>query len=100
MFAPCMASARQIAAPMPRVPPVTSATPPSSLSPARLTFWASWVVAMPVSPSSRCVALALRALPEPLGDVRPDLLAGARSGHEADVAARAGGVRARRDAEQ
>src|SRR5919112_6300635 len=87
MLAPCAASARQMAAPMPRVPPVTRATRPSSLSPTRLTFWASWVVAMPVSPLSRCVALAVRALAEPLGDVRPDLLAGARAGHEADVPA-------------
>src|SRR4051812_45331927 len=85
MFAPWRASARQIAAPMPRVPPVTSATRPSSLSPTRLTFWASCVVAMPLS--SLQVVLPVRALAEPLRDVGPDLVAGARAGHQADVPA-------------
>src|SRR6185295_234083 len=84
MFAPCAASARQIAAPMPRVPPVTSATRPSSLSPTRAAFWLSCVVAMSLSPS---YPLAVRALAEPLGEVGPDLLARPRAGHEADVPA-------------
>src|SRR3954451_13647048 len=88
MFAPCAASARQIAAPMPRVPPVTSATRPSSLSPTRAAFWLSCVVAMSSLPSSLSgCSLAVRALAEPLGEVGPDLLARPRAGHEADVAA-------------
>src|ERR671933_2502306 len=90
MFAPWIASARQIAAPMPRVPPVTRATRPSSLLPTRSTFWLSCVVAI-VSLLSQVLpgcCLAVRALAEPLGEVGPDLLARARAGHEADVAAR------------
>src|SRR3954452_4748071 len=86
MLAPWAASARQIAAPMPRVPPVTSATRPSSLSPTRAAFWLSCVVAM--SSLSLFSSLAVRALAEPLGEVRPDLLARPRAGHEADVATR------------
>src|SRR5919202_4172477 len=89
MFAPWIASARQIAAPMPRVPPVTRATRPSSLLPTRSTFWLSCVVAI-VSLLSQVLpgcCLAVRALAEPLGEVGPDLLARARAGHEADVAA-------------
>src|SRR3954452_25529457 len=85
MLAPCAASARQIAAPMPRVPPVTSAVRPSSLSPTRATFRLSCVVAMSLSlPLS---SLAVRALAEPLGEIGPDLLAPPRAGHEADVPA-------------
>src|SRR3954462_11968988 len=92
MFAPWIASARQIAAPMPRVPPVTRATRPSSLLPARSTFWLSCVVALPFSPLSPraawgCCCSAIRALAEPLGEVGPDLLARPRAGHQADVAA-------------
>src|SRR4051812_1927876 len=92
MFAPWIASARQIAAPMPRVPPVTRATRPSSLLPARSTFWLSCVVAIPFSPLSPraawgCCCSAIRALAEPLGEVGPDLLARPRAGHETDVAA-------------
>src|SRR3954463_13536479 len=92
MFAPWIASARQIAAPMPRVPPVTRATRPSSLLPARSTFWLSCVVAIPFSPLSPpaawgCCSPATRALAEPLGEVGPDLLARPRAGHQADVAA-------------
>src|SRR3954449_10831848 len=84
MLAPCCASARQIAAPMPRVPPVTSATRPSSLSPTRATFWLSCVVAICLSLR---LSLAVRALAEPLGEIGPDLLARPRAGHEADVPA-------------
>src|SRR3954470_23787425 len=93
MFAPWIASARQIAAPMPRVPPVTRATRPSSLLPARSTFWLSCVVAirsvlsLRVLRGVRCCCSAIRALAEPLGEVGPDLLARPRAGHEADVAA-------------
>src|SRR4051812_1401524 len=90
MFAPCAASARQIAAPMPRVPPVTSAVRPSSLSPTRATFCCSSVVAMAGLPS---LSLAVRTLVEPLGEVGPDLLARPRAGHEADVPAGAVEVR-------
>src|SRR3954466_9612218 len=86
MLAPCAASARQIAAPMPRVPPVTSATRPSSLSPTRAAFWLSCVVAM--SSLSLFSSLAVRALAEIIGEVRPDFLARPRAGHEADVATR------------
>src|SRR3954464_12202280 len=85
MFAPCAASARQIAAPMPRVPPVTSATRPSSLSPTRATLPVSWVVVM--SLSSLPLPSAVRALAEPFGEVGPDLLARPGAGHEADVPA-------------
>src|SRR3954464_220621 len=85
MLAPWAASARQIAAPMPRVPPVTGATRPSSLSPTRAAFWLSCVVAM--SSLSLSLPLAVRALAEPLGEVGPDLLARPRAGHEADVPA-------------
>src|SRR4051794_21838541 len=90
MFAPCAASARQIAAPMPRVPPVTSAVRPSSLSPTRATFCCSCVVAMAGLPS---LSLAVRTLVEPLGEVGPDLLARPRAGHQADVPAGAVEVR-------
>src|SRR3712207_7917607 len=48
-----MASARQIAAPMPRVPPVIKATRPSSLLPARVTLVASCVVAIRDRKSTR-----------------------------------------------
>src|SRR3954451_15043268 len=85
MLAPCAASARQIAAPMPRVPPVTSATRPSSLSPTRATLPVSWVVVM--SLSSLPLSSAVRALAEPFGEVGPDLLARPGAGHEADVPA-------------
>src|SRR3954470_5614688 len=85
MLAPCAASARQIAAPMPRVPPVTSATRPSSLSPTRATLPVSWVVAM--SLSSLPLSSAVRALAEPFGEVGPNLLARPGAGHEADVPA-------------
>src|SRR6185295_458970 len=89
MFAPCAASARQIAAPMPRVPPVTRAVRPASLSPTRVTFGLSWVVAMFSLPflSLSLFSLAVRALAEPFGEVGPDLLARPRAGHEADVPA-------------
>src|SRR4051812_42183362 len=91
MFAPWIASGRQIAAPMPRVPPVTRATRPSSLLPARSVFWLSCVVAMRSVLSLRVLrgscCSAIRALAEPLGEVGPDLLARPRAGHEADVAA-------------
>src|SRR3954453_9301809 len=86
MLAPWAASARQIAAPIPRVPPVTSATRPSGFSPTRAAFWLSCVVAM--SSISLFSSLAVRALAEPLGEVRPDLVARPRAGHEADVATR------------
>src|SRR4051794_25315006 len=97
MFAPWIARARQIAAPMPRVPPVTRATRPSSLLPARSTFWLSCVVAIRSLLSLRvlrgCCCSAIRALAEPLGEVGPDLLARPRAGHQADVAAGAVEVR-------
>src|SRR3954465_14090434 len=87
MFAPWLASARQIAAPTPRVPPVTSATLPSSLLPARVTFCVlSCVVAIALSFSGSC--LAVRALAEPLGEVGPDFLAPPGAGHQPDVSAR------------
>src|SRR5919201_217684 len=86
--APCAARARLIAAPMPRVPPVTSATRPSSLRgpvPAAGGAWVS-VGALMRSPIRRPCASASGALLQPLRDVRPDLLAGAGAGHQADVA--------------
>src|SRR3954447_6458989 len=90
----------QIAAPMPRVPPVTSATRPSSLrGPVPAAGGACvWVALMCVSPP-----LAIGALVEPLRDVRPDLVARLRPRHQADVPAGAGGVRdvlARQEVEQ
>src|SRR5436190_11506938 len=74
----------QIAAPIPRVPPVTSATRPLSFSPP-----GTWVPSRVFS----AVAIAstsprgFRPLLQPLIDVRPDLLACLRAGHQPDVPA-------------
>src|SRR4051812_10145112 len=84
---------RPIAAPIPRVPPVTNATlPPSSPVPAqsaracgsmvvdiRLCLLSAWSV--------------VRALGQPCPELGPDLVLGLGARHEADVAARARQVR-------
>src|SRR4051794_2680950 len=85
MTAPSPPRLFEIAAPIPRVPPVTSATRPSSERgpvPA-----ACGAVSVAIACSSPLV-LAIRARFEPVGYVRPDLLPRARAGHQADVAPR------------
>src|SRR3954451_19625692 len=81
--APSSARRLVIAAPMPRVPPVTSATRPER-RPGRVA--GAGLVSVTLMRILRPLSL-VRALREPLGDLRPDLLARLRARHEADVAA-------------
>src|SRR3954447_21495705 len=86
-IAPCDARLRDIAAPMPRVPPVTSATRPSSLrGPVPAARGAVSVLAISVL-LPRCVQLPVRARLQPLRDIGPDLVPRPGAGHQADVPA-------------
>src|SRR3954454_25390674 len=83
--APSSASDRVIAAPIPRVPPVTSATRPDR-RPGRVAGAGLLSVTLIANPPP---SLSLvRALRQPLGDLRPDLPARLRARHQPDVAAR------------
>src|SRR3954469_25834811 len=98
-MAPWLASDKPIAAPMPRVPPVTNATRSLSLSPDGACVCSRFSVTdMCFSPSS-----AVRALAEPVGEFGPDLLLRLGFRHEPDVATGAVEVRdvaARHEVEQ
>src|SRR4051812_32104713 len=83
--APSSASDRVIAAPIPRVPPVTSATRPDR-RPGRVAGAGLLSVTLMANPPP---SLSLvRALRQPLGDLRPYLVARLRAGHQPDVTAR------------
>src|SRR3954463_14726993 len=82
---------RQIAAPMPRLPPVTSATRPSSRMP--MASCLAWVAVASAIGFLPLRFLAPGALAEPVREVGPDLVARLRAGHQADVAAGAVEVR-------
>src|ERR1700730_8180603 len=84
--APCSARLWQIAAPIPRVPPVTNATRPCKRG--RLTFDSVGLVATTdiLSPNSVANSMA-RATGQPVRELGPDLMFGLRTGHQTDVSA-------------
>src|SRR4051794_981222 len=83
--APSSANRRLIAAPIPRVPPVTRATRPDS-RPGRVA--GAGLVSVTLMRNPPPSVSLVRALRQPLGDLRPDLVARLRARHQADVTAR------------